>query len=145
MAAAASGSRPAVSIHLPVYNEKYVIARLLDAVACMASAYGKDKVSIVVLDDSDDDTRDEVDRHVARHVQQGMRMEVFRRGERTGYKAGALQAGLERTREDFIAVFDADFVPSKDFLIHTVPYLGTIQSWGSCRAAGTTSTETTTG
>jgi cellulose synthase/poly-beta-1,6-N-acetylglucosamine synthase-like glycosyltransferase len=133
-AAAANGSRPAVSVHLPVYNEKYVIGRLLDAVACMATAYGKDKVRIVVLDDSDDDTRGEVDHHVARLASLGMRAEVLRRQERTGYKAGALQAGLENTEDDFIAVFDADFVPPRDFLLSTVPHfvnnprLGVVQA-----------------
>ncbi len=122
VAPALNGSRPAVCIHLPIYNEKYVIARLLNAVACMAAAYGKDRVHIIVLDDSDDDTRDEVDRHIALHAARGMRMEVMRRRDRGGYKAGALQAALERTRDDFIAVFDADFIPSRDFLLRAVPH-----------------------
>jgi cellulose synthase/poly-beta-1,6-N-acetylglucosamine synthase-like glycosyltransferase len=98
VAAGLDGPKPAVSVHLPVYNEKYVIGRLLDAVAHMAAAYGIDKVSILVLDDSDDDTRDEVDRHVARHAGQGLQVEVLRRSDRAGYKAGALRAALERTR-----------------------------------------------
>jgi cellulose synthase/poly-beta-1,6-N-acetylglucosamine synthase-like glycosyltransferase len=123
VAAAMNGARPPVCIHLPIYNEKYVIARLLDGVACMAAAYGKDKVRIVVLDDSDDDTRDEVDTQIALHAAQGMRVEVLRRHNRSGYKAGALQAALELTTDDFIAVFDADFVPSRDFLLRTVPHL----------------------
>jgi cellulose synthase/poly-beta-1,6-N-acetylglucosamine synthase-like glycosyltransferase len=119
----AAAERPRVSIHLPIYNEKYVVRRLLAACASMAEAYGLDKVSILVLDDSDDDTTLEVSAVVGEYVSQGVQIEVLPRGSRQGFKAGALQAALDRTNEDFIAVFDADFVPPADFLVCSVPFL----------------------
>ncbi len=115
--------RPKVSVHLPVYNERYVVARLLTAVAGMAEEYGKEAVRILVLDDSDDDTREEVDRQVSLLASRGFRIEAARRQGRAGYKAGALQAALERTTEDYFAVFDADFLPPRGFLAATVPHL----------------------
>jgi len=126
--------RPEVSIHLPVYNERYVIRRLVSACAAMAERYGIEKVSILVLDDSDDDTVQEVDEVVGEYLQKHFNIEILRRTRRIGFKAGALQAALERTKEDFIAIFDADFIPPADFLLCTLPYfvqdegLGIIQS-----------------
>lgn len=126
--------RPEVSIHLPVYNERYVIRRLVTACAAMAEAYGVEKVNIVILDDSDDETVQEVDHVVEEYVQKHFKIEVMRRARREGFKAGALQAALERTGEEFIAVFDADFIPPANFLLLTLPYfarderLGIIQS-----------------
>ena len=126
--------RPDVSIHLPVYNERYVFRRLVSACAVMAERYGIEKVSILVLDDSDDDTVQEVDEVVGECLQKHFNIEVLRRANRIGFKAGALQAALERTKEDFIAIFDADFIPPADFLLSTLPYfvrderLGIIQS-----------------
>jgi cellulose synthase/poly-beta-1,6-N-acetylglucosamine synthase-like glycosyltransferase len=125
---------PTVSIHLPVYNEKYVVRRVVAACAVMAKAYGLEKVRILILDDSDDDTILEVDKVVEEYQKQHFRIEVLRRGSREGFKAGALQAALNRTEEEFIAIFDADFVPSADFLLRTLPYfaqnecLGIVQS-----------------
>jgi cellulose synthase/poly-beta-1,6-N-acetylglucosamine synthase-like glycosyltransferase len=126
--------RPTVSIQLPIYNERYVIRRLLSACAGMAEAYGIDRVRILVLDDSDDDTALEVDKVVEEFREKHVHMDVLRRKNRNGFKAGALQAALNRTEEEFIAIFDADFVPSADFLLRTLPYfdrnehLGIVQS-----------------
>jgi cellulose synthase/poly-beta-1,6-N-acetylglucosamine synthase-like glycosyltransferase len=127
-------SRPRVSIHLPVYNEKYVVRRLVDACTRMAEAYGPEKVRILIIDDSTDDTVGIID-DITRELGEGRaRIEVLRRHNRQGFKAGALQAALERTDEEFIAIFDADFIPAADFLVRTVPYffqderLGIIQS-----------------
>ena len=115
--------RPSVAVHLPIYNERYVVARLLEACARMAEEYGKKLVRIVVLDDSDDDTSSEVDRAVDGLSRRGVKVEVQRRGGRRGFKAGALQEALTKTSEKYLAIFDADFVPPRDFLSNTVPYL----------------------
>jgi cellulose synthase/poly-beta-1,6-N-acetylglucosamine synthase-like glycosyltransferase len=126
--------KPAVCIHLPVYNEKYVIRRLIAACAQMAEAYGIDKVRIVIIDDSEDESVEVVDNVVSEYLAKGYRVEVLRRNSRKGFKAGALQAALEMTGEEYIVVFDADFIPAPDFLNRTIPYfeadekLGIIQS-----------------
>jgi len=117
-----STARPAVCIHLPIYNEKYVLPRLVEACTRMAEAYGIENVHILILDDSDDDTVQEVDKLVEIYKQKYFQIEVLRRPGRIGYKAGALQAALARTNEEFIAIFDADFIPPADFLLRTVPY-----------------------
>jgi cellulose synthase/poly-beta-1,6-N-acetylglucosamine synthase-like glycosyltransferase len=122
--------RPTVSIHLPVYNEKYMIRRLVAACALMAEVYGIEKVRILILDDSDDDTILEIDRVVEDYKEKHFQIDVLRRGNRNGYKAGALQAALNRTEEEFIAIFDADFVPSADFLLRTLPYFDGNESLG---------------
>ena len=113
---------PAVSIQLPVYNEKNVIRRLVTACAVMVEVYGKEKASIFILDDSDDDTVLEVDRIVQELKTKQFHIETLRRNNRNGFKAGALQAALNRTEEEFIAIFDADFVPPPDFLQRALPY-----------------------
>ena len=123
-------SRPAVSIQLPVYNEKNSIRRLVAACAAMATTYGVEKVEILILDDSDDDTTLEVDQVVAEYKEKHFRIELLRRGNRDGFKAGALQAALERTEAEFIAIFDADFVPSADFLLCSLPYFDYNESLG---------------
>ncbi len=125
---------PTVSIQLPVYNESYVIRRLVSACAGMAEAYGIEKVRILILDDSDDDTILEVDKVVAEYREKHFKIDVQRRENRSGFKAGALQVALTGTEEEFIAIFDADFIPPEDFLLRTLPYfereeqLGIIQS-----------------
>lgn len=131
------GQKPSVAVHLPIYNEKYVIYRLIDTCARMAESYDKHRVRIMILDDSDDETEQEVTELVQRCSKQGFRIEVLRRDDRQGFKAGALQAALERTDEEYIVIFDADFIPPPDFLTRTVPYLiqdeklGIVQSrWG---------------
>ena len=100
--------RSTVSIQLPVYNERYVIRRLVTACAVMVEAYGKEKASILLLDDSDDDTVLEVDKVVAEYKQKHFQIEVLRRECRNGFKAGALQAVLNNTEEEFVTIFDAD-------------------------------------
>src|ERR1700688_2248268 len=116
-------SRPPVAVHLPVFNELYVADRLLSACAKMADNYGRDLVRICVIDDSDDETRAKLDELSKDYIEQGYRVELLRRGTRAGFKAGALQAALERTAEPFVAVFDADFAPSEDFLERTIPFM----------------------
>jgi cellulose synthase/poly-beta-1,6-N-acetylglucosamine synthase-like glycosyltransferase len=129
-----SGEVPRIVIHLPVYNEKYVIRRLVDACARMAEQYGIESVKILIIDDSDDDTGDIVDQVVEDYIKQHLQIAVLRRGCRQGFKAGALQAALDKTEEEFIAIFDADFIPPPDFLLRTLPYfihdegLGVIQT-----------------
>jgi cellulose synthase/poly-beta-1,6-N-acetylglucosamine synthase-like glycosyltransferase len=129
-----SMARPRVSIQLPVYNEKYVIRRLVSACAEMAEAYGIEKTRIIILDDSDDDTVLEVDKVVEEFKEKHFQIEVLRRGCRDGFKAGALQVAIAQTEEEFIAIFDADFIPSAEFLLNTLPYfaqnecLGIIQT-----------------
>lgn len=121
--ATSSDEKPRVAIHLPIYNEKYVIPRVMAACADIARAYGTDRVRILVLDDSDDDTASEIDARVSEYLGRGIQVEALRRSGRQGFKAGALQLALDRTDEEFIAVFDADFMPSPDFLNRTVPFL----------------------
>jgi len=116
-------SRPAVAVHLPIYNELYVADRLLSACVRMADRYGRSLVRVCVIDDSDDETREKLDALSGKYRAQGYNVEILRRGTRAGFKAGALQAALERTMEPFVAVFDADFAPTEDFLDKTVPFM----------------------
>jgi cellulose synthase/poly-beta-1,6-N-acetylglucosamine synthase-like glycosyltransferase len=113
-------SYPVVTVQLPVYNELYVVGRLIDA-SC-AIVYPKDKLEIQVLDDSTDQTVDVVSEYVERYRKQGFDIKHIRRGNRQGFKAGALKAGLASARGEFIAIFDADFVPRQDFLLKTIPH-----------------------
>ncbi len=114
---------PRIAIHLPIYNEKYVVRRLINACADAAAAYGPDRVRIIVMDDSTDDTLQEIEAAAAEQRARGITLDVIHRPTRHGYKAGALQHALELTAEDYIAVFDADFIPPADFLTRTVPLL----------------------
>ena len=111
---------PAVTIQLPVYNEIYVVERLIDAV-CRFD-YPEDKFEIQVLDDSTDETTEVIARSVAAHRAAGLDIVHIRRGNREGYKAGALKEGLKVAKGEFVGVFDADFMPRKDFLKKTLPY-----------------------
>ena len=112
---------PAVTVQLPLYNERYVARRLIEAVACFD--YPREQLLIQVLDDSSDDTS----RIVARSLQQlkadGFRVQHLRRSDRIGYKAGALAAGLRCCHGDYIAIFDADFLPPPDFLRRCLPHM----------------------
>ena len=125
---------PCVTIQLPVFNEKYVVERLVDSVCRLD--YPKEKLEIQVLDDSTDETVELVAKKVAENKRAGIRIEHIQRTKRTGFKAGALANGLTLAAGEFIAVFDADFVPAKDFLIKTLPYfdnpeIGVVQTrWG---------------
>ncbi len=109
-----------VTIQLPLYNEQYVVERLLDYVC--AIDFPKDKIEIQVLDDSTDETITIVAEAIAKKKALGFDILHIRRGSREGYKAGALKAGLESAKGEFVAIFDADFVPQKDFLKKTLPY-----------------------
>lgn len=109
---------PAVTVQLPLYNEQYVVERLIDAV-CRID-YPRECLEIQVLDDSTDETRDLAARCVERYREAGFDIHYLHRTARTGYKAGALQEGLDEARGAFIAIFDADFIPPPDFLQHTM-------------------------
>ena len=109
---------PSVTIQLPVYNELYVIERLIDSV-CEID-YPKDKLEIQILDDSTDETQSIILKKIAECKKRGHDIVYIHRVNRSGYKAGALKAGLEVAKGELIAIFDADFVPPKDFLLKTV-------------------------
>jgi cellulose synthase/poly-beta-1,6-N-acetylglucosamine synthase-like glycosyltransferase len=111
---------PRVTVQLPIYNEMYVADRLIDAVCAMD--YPRELLDIQVLDDSTDETRQVAERAVRRHAEYGVDISYLRRADRTGYKAGALEAGLAAARGELVAIFDADFIPTPDFLRRTVPF-----------------------
>ncbi|MFN3849313.1 MAG: cellulose synthase family protein [Spirosomataceae bacterium] len=111
---------PFVTIQLPVYNELYVVERLIEAVA--AFDYPKDKFEIQILDDSTDETSEIIAKKIQELLSQNIDIQHIRRPNRIGFKAGALAHGLEIAKGEFIAIFDADFVPNKDFLQKTIPY-----------------------
>ncbi len=125
---------PTVLVQLPLYNEATVVARLIDAVCALD--YPRARLEIQVLDDSTDETRDIVAERVAWHSRRGVSIEHVRRPERTGFKAGALAYGLERSIAELVAIFDADFLPRPTFLRRMVPELqdpsvGLVQAgWG---------------
>ncbi len=110
-----------VTSQIPIYNEADVAARVIEAVAAME--YPRGKHTIQVLDDSTDETRLLVDRVVRRLREQGVDIGVIRREDRKGFKAGALKVGLARSPHPLVAVFDADFVPPKDFLKRASPLM----------------------
>ncbi len=112
------GDLPKVTVQLPVFNELYVVERLIDAVAALD--YPKQRLQIQVLDDSTDDTAGIARRRCEHHRDAGVDIHYLHRSERTGFKAGALAAGLETATGDVIAIFDADFVPGESFLKETV-------------------------
>ena len=128
-----SKNAPKVTIQLPMYNEMYVAERIIETAA--AFDYPRDKFQIQVLDDSTDETKDIIAAKVAELAATGLNIQHIHRIDRTGYKAGALDDAMDRVQGEFIAIFDADFVPDKDFLIRTMPYfkegIGVVQSrWG---------------
>jgi cellulose synthase/poly-beta-1,6-N-acetylglucosamine synthase-like glycosyltransferase len=111
---------PLVTIQLPVYNEKYVIERLITAVCVLD--YPKEKLEIQVLDDSTDETVRIANDIITKYQEEGFRISHTRRVDRVGFKAGALEYGMDHCEGEFIAIFDADFVPSPDFLLKTLPF-----------------------
>lgn len=127
-------SWPKVTVQLPVFNELYVVERLIDA-AC-AMDYPHDKLQVQVLDDSTDETLETSRQLVDKYKRLGLNIQLLHRVDRTGYKAGALKDALQETEGDFIAIFDADFIPPKDFFKKTLPYfhdpkIGMVQTrWG---------------
>ena len=125
---------PYITIQLPVYNEMYVMERLLDNIAKID--YPKDKLEIQVLDDSTDETVETTLKHVQQLQSTGLDIKHITRTDRKGFKAGALKEGLETAKGSIIAIFDSDFLPQKDWLKHTIPYfkdeaIGVVQTrWG---------------
>jgi cellulose synthase/poly-beta-1,6-N-acetylglucosamine synthase-like glycosyltransferase len=125
---------PPVTVQLPIFNEKYTVNRLLQAVTQLD--YPADCLQIQVLDDSTDDTLDLVRKLVEEYKSRGVNIELIHRINRQGYKAGALNNGLCTATGEFIGIFDADFVPKPDWLKQTVPLfqnqqLGCVQTrWG---------------
>jgi cellulose synthase/poly-beta-1,6-N-acetylglucosamine synthase-like glycosyltransferase len=129
---------PLVTIQLPIYNERYVIERLLDTISNLN--YPQNKLEIQVLDDSDDDTSSITEQKVKTLSALGYTISHIKRTDRTGFKAGALQNGLNLSKGEYIAIFDADFIPDPDFLINSLPYfsadkIGMVQTrWGHINA-----------
>ena len=113
-------SLPRVTIQLPLYNEMYVVDRLVEAVCRIE--YPRELLEIQVLDDSTDETTEIAELAVRRFAAQGIDIKYIHRADRTGYKAGALDEGLRVARGEFIAIFDADFIPQPDFLTETIQY-----------------------
>ncbi len=111
---------PKVTVQLPIYNERYVIERLIETVAQFD--YPRELLDIQVLDDSTDETQQVARDCVERHQALGVPITYLHRDNREGFKAGALQEGLKTATGDFVAIFDADFIPPADFLRRTVPY-----------------------
>jgi len=125
---------PLVTVQLPVFNEMYVADRLIGAVGRLE--YPPERLEIQVLDDSTDETREIAEAAVRRLRAHGLDVRYFHRAKRRGFKAGALADGLKVARGEFIAIFDADFVPQPDFLLRAVhhfvdPEVGLVQArWG---------------
>lgn len=115
---AALGTEPRVCVQIPIYNERYVAERVLDAVCELE--WPRDRLEVQVLDDSDDETLSIAAASVARWRGRGADVTHVVRGTREGFKAGALAHGLELTSAPFIAIFDADFIPPSDFLRRTL-------------------------
>ena len=136
---------PMVTIQLPLYNEKYVSSRLIDAVCNMD--YPKDRLEIQVLDDSEDDSREAVLASVQKKRLKGFNIHHISRRDRSGFKAGALRMGMQYAKGEFIAIFDADFVPPPEFLKKSLRYfsdsrVGLVQSrWGHMNENYSTLTE----
>ncbi len=131
---ASSGVLPRLTVQLPVYNERTVAARLIRAAGALE--YPRDRFEIQILDDSTDETVQITEREAALLRRDGVAVEVVRRPDRRGFKAGALEYGLGRATGDLICIFDADFVPGPDFLQRLVgafadPKVGLVQArWG---------------
>ena len=125
---------PIITVQLPMYNEKYVAPRLIDAV--MKLDYPKDRLDIQVLDDSTDDTTEIMAQKVEEAAAEGFDIRLIHRANRAGYKAGALQNGLKTAKGEFIAIFDADFIPNPKLFKETIdfftdPTVALVQSrWG---------------
>src|SRR5262249_25879597 len=122
---------PRITVQLPIFNEQYVIDRLIDA--CCRLDYPSDRLEIQVLDDSTDETQQVASALVERYRAMGHDIVYLHRTDRYGYKAGALDAGLKQASGDLIAIFDADFVPPADWLMKVVhhfaePGIGMVQT-----------------
>lgn len=111
---------PVVTVQLPMYNEMYVVERLIKAVCNIE--YPKDKLEVQVLDDSTDETQSICSKIVEEYKELGYDITYIHRTNRQGFKAGALKEGLAVAKGEFVAIFDADFIPKKEFLMKTVPH-----------------------
>ncbi|MDQ6623288.1 MAG: glycosyltransferase, partial [Verrucomicrobiota bacterium] len=109
---------PTVTVQLPIFNEVYVVERLLKSVSELD--YPRELLHIQVLDDSTDDTRDLTERCVNELRERGLSVELIHRTNRIGFKAGALETGLATAKGDFVCILDADFVPNPDLLQQTI-------------------------
>jgi cellulose synthase/poly-beta-1,6-N-acetylglucosamine synthase-like glycosyltransferase len=125
---------PSVTIQLPIYNEKYVVERLLTSIAALE--YPREKLEIQVLDDSADDSVIDTANLILKLANTGLDIKHMTRSNRHGFKAGALKEGLIHAKGEFIVIFDADFVPQKNWILQTIPYfkdskIGLVQTrWG---------------
>src|SRR3954471_3325292 len=122
---------PRITVQLPIFNEQYVVDRLVDAVCRME--YPREKLDIQVLDDSTDETVDVARVVVERYAALGNPISYIHRSNRHGFKAGALAEGMLSATGEFIAIFDADFTPPEDFLRRTIhhftdPKIGMVQT-----------------
>ncbi|HEY9486988.1 MAG TPA: glycosyltransferase, partial [Chryseosolibacter sp.] len=126
--------QPFITIQLPVYNEKYVVERLIEAVVKID--YPREKLEIQILDDSTDETSGIIYQKLEWLQRLELDIVHIRRKKRTGYKAGALQEALKTAKGEFIVIFDSDFIPEENFLKKTIPYfqdpqVGVVQTrWG---------------
>ncbi len=129
-----SDETPMVTIQLPVYNEMYVMERLLNTIVKLE--YPREKLEIQVLDDSTDASLMTTKKHIEKLQKTGVNIQHLTRDNRNGFKAGALKEGLAKAKGEFIAVFDADFLPQPSWLLQTVPFfknpeIGVVQTrWG---------------
>jgi cellulose synthase/poly-beta-1,6-N-acetylglucosamine synthase-like glycosyltransferase len=127
-------NHPRVTVQIPIYNERYVAQRVIDAI--VALDWPRDKLQIQVLDDSNDDTVTIVAETVRRYRRAGLEIQHLHRTNRIGYKAGALSEGMRHATGEFVAIFDADFIPEHDFFHRTIPHfndpdVGFVQTrWG---------------
>jgi len=125
---------PMVTVQLPVYNEQYVVERLIHSVCNLE--YPREKLDIQVLDDSTDETQEKARGLADYYRRAGVDIHYIHRADRQGFKAGALKDGLRSAKGEFVAIFDADFVPARDFLKKMLPHfstpdVGVVQSrWG---------------
>jgi len=122
---------PFVTIQLPIYNEKYVVQKLIDNIVLFD--YPKDKFEIHILDDSTDETTGIIADKVSEYKKKGFHIELITRTNQSGFKAGALREGMTRAKGEYIAIFDADFLPKPDFLKQTLsafkdPKVGVVQT-----------------
>lgn len=137
---------PYVTVQLPVYNEIYVMERLLDNIAKLE--YPRDKLEIQVLDDSTDESVISTAKQIEQLRKTGLDILHIRRENRSGFKAGALKEGLKTAKGTYIAIFDADFLPGKKWLLQTIPYfkkdnIGVVQTrWGHINRNYSTLTKT---
>jgi len=122
---------PNVTVQIPLYNEKFVVSRIIDS--AIELDYPRDKLQIQVIDDSTDESIDIVAERVSYYKSLGFDIDHVRRNNRKGYKAGALADAMDNVKGQFIAIFDADFIPETDFLLNTIPFfensnVGLVQS-----------------